>query len=106
MATRNGKAEWHGDLVSGTGRLTVGEGRWVSDYSFNSRFEGVLEGASANGHATNPEELLAAAHAACFSMALSLALTGGRTHAPNNRNAGARAPPHRWWNTHYPADRP
>jgi DHA2 family multidrug resistance protein-like MFS transporter len=54
--------------ASGSGRLTVGGGRWTSDYSFNSRFHGVLDGAVANGGATNPEELLAAAHAACFSM--------------------------------------
>ena len=75
MATRNGKAEWEGELVSGSGRLTVGDDRWTSEYSFNSRFHGVLDGAVASGGATNPEELLAAAHAACFSMALSLNLT-------------------------------
>ena len=81
MATRTGKAEWHGDLVSGSGRLTVGDNRWVSDYSFNSRFAGVLDGAVASSQATNPEELLATAHAACFSMALSLILTEAG-HAP------------------------
>jgi lipoyl-dependent peroxiredoxin len=74
MATRNGRAEWHGDLTSGSGRLVVGEERWESDYSFNSRFEGVLGGVVRHGLATNPEELLATAHAACFSMALSLVL--------------------------------
>ena len=63
MATRNGSAEWKGDLGSGSGRLTVGKGAWEGDYSFASRFE--------EGEGTNPEELLAAAHAACFSMALS-----------------------------------
>ncbi len=81
MATRNGKAGWQGDLVSGSGRVTVGEDRWTSEYSFNSRFYGVLDGAVAGGAATNPEELLAAAHAACFSMALSLNLTE-HGHAP------------------------
>lgn len=45
------------------------------DYSFGSRFHGVLDGAGEVGAATNPEELLAAAHAACFSMALSLNLS-------------------------------
>src|SRR3712207_9177194 len=63
MATRNGSAEWQGDLPSGSGRLTVGDGAFEGDYSFKSRFE--------EGEGTNPEELIAGAHAACFSMALS-----------------------------------
>lgn len=74
MATRNGSARWNGDLRTGSGLLTVGEDAWTSPYSASSRFHGVLPGfEQATG--TNPEELLAAAHAACFSMALSLALT-------------------------------
>jgi len=68
MATRNGSAEWGGDLQSGAGSLTVGEGVFAGDYSFASRFE--------EGEGTNPEELIAAAHAACFSMALSGELAG------------------------------
>ena len=63
MATRNGSAEWRGDLTSGTGTLAVGDGVFRGSYSFASRFE--------EGEGTNPEELIAAAHAACFSMALS-----------------------------------
>ena len=63
MATRNGSAEWHGDLKSGEGSLTVGDGVFQGAYSFSSRFE--------EGQGTNPEELIAAAHAACFTMALS-----------------------------------
>jgi osmotically inducible protein OsmC len=63
MATRNGSAEWRGDLRSGKGELTVGDGVFSGSYSFASRFE--------EGEGTNPEELIAAAHAACFSMALS-----------------------------------
>lgn len=63
MATRNGNAEWKGDLPSGSGHLTVGDGVFEGDYSFASRFE--------EGEGTNPEELLAGAHAACYSMALS-----------------------------------
>jgi lipoyl-dependent peroxiredoxin len=63
MATRNGSAEWHGDLRSGEGSLTVGEGTFQGAYSFSSRFE--------DGQGTNPEELIAAAHASCFTMALS-----------------------------------
>jgi len=68
MATRNGSAEWQGDLESGSGELTVGDGVFTGAYSFASRFE--------EGEGTNPEELIAAAHAACFSMALSADLAG------------------------------
>jgi osmotically inducible protein OsmC len=63
MATRNGSAEWKGDLKSGSGELTVGDGVFEGQYSFASRFE--------EGEGTNPEELIAAAHAACLAMALS-----------------------------------
>ena len=63
MATRSGSARWNGDLKGGDGTLTVGEGVFQGPYSFQSRFE--------EGDGTNPEELIAAAHAACFSMALS-----------------------------------
>ncbi|HEY2550334.1 MAG TPA: OsmC family peroxiredoxin [Streptosporangiaceae bacterium] len=74
MPTRNGSATWTGDLTTGSGELTVGEGAWTSSYSGRSRFAGVLPGFEA-GKGTNPEELLATAHAACFSMALSLELS-------------------------------
>lgn len=63
MATRNGSGQWNGNLKEGSGQLTVGEGVFEGSYSFSSRFE--------EGEGTNPEELIAAAHAACFSMALS-----------------------------------
>ena len=63
MATRNGSAEWRGDLKGGEGDLTVGDGVFKGAYSFSSRF--------AEGEGTNPEELIAAAHAACFTMALA-----------------------------------
>jgi osmotically inducible protein OsmC len=63
MATRNGSAEWRGNLKDGDGDLTVGDNVFKGSYSFSSRFE--------EGEGTNPEELIAAAHAACFSMALS-----------------------------------
>jgi lipoyl-dependent peroxiredoxin len=66
MAARKGSAEWKGDLKGGGGRVTVGDDVWSGDYSFASRFE--------EGEGTNPEELIAAAHAACFAMALSNAL--------------------------------
>src|SRR6266496_6580189 len=74
MATRNGSARWSGDLKTGSGELTVGERAWTAAYSGSSRLHGVLPGFDA-GAGTNPEELLAAAHAACFNMALSYALT-------------------------------
>src|SRR6185437_3015238 len=83
MATRNGKAVWQGDLVNGSGHLTVGEDEWTSPYSFNSRFHGLFDGAENAPGATNPEELLAAAHAACFSMALALNLTE-QGHTPSS----------------------
>lgn len=67
MATRDGSARWTGDLRSGSGRVTVGENAWTGEYSFTSRFE--------DGAGTNPEELIAAAHAGCYSMALSNTLT-------------------------------
>jgi lipoyl-dependent peroxiredoxin len=63
MATRTGTAEWKGNLADGSGELTVGDGVFSGSYSAKSRFE--------EGEGTNPEELIAAAHAACYSMALS-----------------------------------
>ena len=63
MPTRNGSAEWRGDLKGGEGDLTVGDDVFKGTYSHASRFE--------EGEGTNPEELIAAAHAACFSMALA-----------------------------------
>src|SRR5450432_2953767 len=60
MATRNGSAEWRGDLKGGAGSVSVGDGVFQGSYSFSSRFE--------EGDGTNPEELIAAAHASCFAM--------------------------------------
>jgi osmotically inducible protein OsmC len=57
-----GNAEWKGDLMSGSGTFTAGDSIH-GDYSFKSRFE--------DGPGANPEQLIGAAHAACFSMALS-----------------------------------
>src|SRR6266516_6768120 len=88
MATRNGSAKWTGDLKTGSGELTVGEGAWTSAYSGRSRFAGVLPGFE-DSEGTNPEELLAAAHAACFSMALSLGLSDAG-HPPSSISTTAR----------------
>jgi osmotically inducible protein OsmC len=61
---RTASAQWRGDLKSGKGTLTTASGVLEnSQYSFGTRFE--------NAKGTNPEELLAAAHAGCFTMALS-----------------------------------
>jgi lipoyl-dependent peroxiredoxin len=73
MATRNGSARWSGDLSSGAGSVTVGERAWTGAFSFASRFE--------DGSGTNPEELIAAAHAGCFSMTLAHLLSEAG-HAP------------------------
>jgi lipoyl-dependent peroxiredoxin len=64
VTTRTSNAEWRGDLKDGQGELELGSGRYSGPYTFVSRFESGEGG-------TNPEELIAAAHAACFSMALS-----------------------------------
>ena len=68
MPTRKAEAEWEGNLAQGNGRLKVGSGAFEGPYSFKSRFE---EGEAA----TNPEELLGAAHAGCFTMALTAQLS-------------------------------
>jgi osmotically inducible protein OsmC len=81
MPTRSGSARWNGDLQGGDGRLTVGDGVFEGAYSFKSRFE--------EGEGTNPEELIAAAHAACFAMAFSNILASNG-HTPESVEASAR----------------
>jgi osmotically inducible protein OsmC len=73
MTTSTSSAVWEGGLGGGHGRFDAGSGAFGGEYSFATRFE------SARG--TNPEELLAAAHAACFSMALSAGLEAAKTPA-------------------------
>src|SRR5260370_11880862 len=69
---RTADAEWKGNLKEGAGTMKLGSGAYEGAYSFKSRFE--------SGPGTNPEELIAAAHAGCFSMALSNNLaTAGHT---------------------------
>lgn len=63
MPTRTANAVWEGNLRDGKGSVRLGSGAFEGQYSFKSRFE--------EGTGTNPEELLGAAHAGCFSMALS-----------------------------------
>jgi osmotically inducible protein OsmC len=66
MPTRTAHARWEGTIKEGKGTLDFGHGAFTGVYSFRSRFE--------DGAGTNPEELLGAAHASCFAMALSLVL--------------------------------
>ena len=63
MPKRNANANWSGDLQNGNGKMAFGSGAYEGSYSFKSRFE--------DGAGTNPEELIGAAHAGCYSMALS-----------------------------------
>jgi osmotically inducible protein OsmC len=65
---RTAKARWSGDLQHGEGSISLGSGLLSAPYSFRSRME--------NGAGTNPEELIGAAHAGCFTMALDAALGG------------------------------
>lgn len=81
MPTRNAEAQWNGDLKSGNGTMKLGSGAYEGNYSFQSRFE--------DGAGTNPEELIAAAHAGCFSMALSHGLAQAG-HAPTRVHTTAK----------------
>ena len=72
MPVRKADAVWEGDIKGGSGKVSLGSGAFEGRYSFGSRFE--------EGAGTNPEELIGAAHAGCFSMALSGGLgRGGHT---------------------------
>jgi lipoyl-dependent peroxiredoxin len=66
MPRRTASARWDGSLQEGSGAMRMASGAYEGPYSFQSRFE--------EGDGTNPEELIAAAHAGCFSMALSAGL--------------------------------
>jgi osmotically inducible protein OsmC len=67
MIVRHSEAEWNGNLQEGKGTIKLGSGAFQGPYGFRSRFE--------NGPGTNPEELIAAAHAGCYSMALAAGLS-------------------------------
>ena len=75
MPARKADAQWEGSLQEGSGTMRLGGGAYEGPYSFKSRFE--------DGNGTNPEELIAAAHAGCYSMALSGAL-GRAGHPPTS----------------------
>jgi osmotically inducible protein OsmC len=75
MPERRASAVWNGSLTEGNGTMRMASGAYEGPYSFQSRFE--------EGDGTNPEELIAAAHAGCFSMALSGEL-GNLGHTPES----------------------
>ena len=81
MAVRTAEAEWKGNLRDGQGTVKLGSGAFEGSYSFPSRFE--------SGKGTNPEELIGAAHAGCFSMALSAGL-GAAGFSPKRIHTKAR----------------
>ncbi|HET9335744.1 MAG TPA: OsmC family protein [Sphingomicrobium sp.] len=82
MVARAAEAEWKGSLQEGAGTMKLGSGAFEGRYSFGSRF------GSEKG--TNPEELIAAAHAGCFSMALALGL-GQAGFTPRRIHTTAKA---------------
>jgi lipoyl-dependent peroxiredoxin len=71
MAIRSAEAEWKGSVTEGAGTVRLGSGAFEGSYSFQSRME--------DGAGTNPEELIGAAHAGCYSMALSALLSAAGT---------------------------
>ncbi len=81
MIVRTSSAQWQGDLKQGKGSLELGSGVYKGPYSFRSRF--------ADGTETNPEELIAAAHAACYSMALAHGLSSAG-HVPTSVKTSAK----------------
>ncbi len=81
MPARTANARWEGGLKDGKGNMRLGGGAFEGQYSFSSRFE--------EGSGTNPEELIAAAHAGCFSMAFSAGLEGAG-HSPNSVETEAK----------------
>ena len=80
MPTRKADARWDGSLEEGQGTMRMATGSYEGPYSFQSRFE--------EGDGTNPEELIAAAHAGCFSMQLS-GLLGAAGHEPESVETNA-----------------
>jgi lipoyl-dependent peroxiredoxin len=81
MPVRTADAQWEGTLQDGKGTMRFGSGAFEGQYSFASRFEA--------GTGTNPEELIGAAHAGCFSMALSGGLSRAG-HPPNRVHTTAK----------------
>ena len=81
MSVRESSARWEGDLKGGKGSMRLGSGAFEGQFSFKSRFE--------EGTGTNPEELIGAAHAGCFSMAFSNMLSEAG-HVPKRVSTTAK----------------
>lgn len=81
MPVRNANATWEGNLKEGKGTMALGSGRYEGPFTHASRFE--------NGDGTNPEELIGAAHAGCYSMFLS-ALLSADGHVPSHVHTSAK----------------
>lgn len=81
MPVRQANAQWQGDLKSGKGNMALQSGAFEGQFSFNTRFE--------DGAGTNPEELLGAAHAGCFSMQFS-AMLAADGHTPDSIQTQAK----------------
>jgi lipoyl-dependent peroxiredoxin len=83
MATRNASATWRGNLKEGDGAMALGSGVWEGPFTFRSRFEPEEAGG------TNPEELIGAAEAGCFSMQLAATLSQ-EGHVPESISTEAK----------------
>lgn len=81
MPVRKANAQWQGDLKSGKGHMKLASGAYEGQFSFKTRFE--------DGTGTNPEELIGAAHAGCFSMQFS-AMLAEEGHAPDSVETEAK----------------
>ncbi|KEZ78124.1 OsmC family protein [Salinisphaera hydrothermalis] len=81
MPVRKANAQWQGDLKSGKGNMALGSGAYEGQFSYKTRFE--------EGNGTNPEELLGAAHAGCFSMQFS-AMLAADGHTPDSIQTEAK----------------
>jgi lipoyl-dependent peroxiredoxin len=81
MATRNASAQWKGNLKEGDGRMALGSGAWDGPFTFKTRFE--------EGQGTNPEELIGAAQAGCYSMQLASTLSEAG-HVPESVQTEAK----------------
>ena len=81
MPVRKANAQWEGDLKSGKGNMKLASGAYEGQFSFKTRFE--------DGTGTNPEELIGAAHAGCFSMQFS-AMLAEEGHAPDSIQTEAK----------------
>ncbi|MBX7219047.1 MAG: OsmC family protein [Blastocatellia bacterium] len=81
MPTRKAEAEWKGNLMAGAGQISLGSGAFSGSYDWRAR--------SGDGAGTNPEELIAGAHAGCFTMALTATL-GANNFTPTRIHTSAK----------------